>query len=406
MNQTILIILLIISIITSISSVFINKSILNSIRFPIFYTFAINLIIFLFINSTRFILDYPPSGYENARMYSSFKWLVGFFESLKEIFINLSLKHNPVILDQIIPMINLTTLLFLYVFFLSSIRSNNNQDKKNKNLAIPSFISFLIFSFGLFIYVHNNPEIKFSPGIIYGILSLIFYLVCFVLRVVFVIYFREIDGEEMNNFGKADMFALLNEIIKGSIRFHRLIIFEKTFCILLACFIFESKFFHQFWDQIFEFDEMIKYNSNLFFCLILASVFSAYDIVYKVIERCSLSSTSTLKKVINGFYFFSFKFIVIIIALTVYKKYPNTSLGVVLFMIGYIFYVIFESICFYNVALDSLPDIINYINTMIPDLAATINPEELPILHTNNNNNINDPEIDPNSNEQNNDIIN
>lgn len=407
MNKTILIILLIISIITSIPSVFINKSILSSIRFPIFYTFAINVINYIFLNSTRFILDYPPQTYEDTRMYSSSKWLVAFFESIKAILINLAIKYNPVIFDQIIPMINLPILLFLYVFFLSSIRSNNNQDQKNKKLTIPSFISFLIFTFGLTIYVYNNPEIKFSPGIIYELLSMIFCVICFILRIVFMFYFREIDGEDLNNFGKADLFALFNEIAKGSIKFHRLIIFEKTFWILIFSFIFESKFFHLFWEQIFEFNEMIKYNSNLILFLILASIFSAYDVVYRVIERCSLSSTSTFKEIINGIYFISFKFIVIIVALIVYNKYPNTSLGVVLFMIGYIFYVIFESMCFYNVAVESLPDIINYLNTMIPGLNATINTEELPILHTNDNNNfINDPENDPNLNEQNSDIIN
>ena len=129
--------------------------------------------------------------------------------------------------------------------------------------------------------------------------------------------------------------------------------------------------------------------------------------MYRVIERSSLSSTSQIKESINGIYSLLYKFIVIIIALIVYKKYPFTILGVVLFMIGYILYVLFESVCFYNMVMSSLPDIANYLNSMVPGLNITIddiNEEQVPILHMNRNENVDDQEIDPNTSEQN-DII-
>lgn len=260
-----------------------------------------------------------------------------FFQLLKDIFLIFNLKYNPVILYQLTKLMIIPFMLFVLVFYSSLGR----RLVRDRNISINSLLSFIIIIIGLCIFIYNNPDVTFVPGLLFAFLSILFS---------FILVLNKIDILETNkllNSQQIELYLLNNDNLnnKSLIIFERSSIFPRIIISLIFGIIFDLP--KMFSNNHFSLINQKYYQdvngdlNNVLKDFLLAISFNAYSVIYLFIEKYrSPSNTSCLSTLLLFIDLFAQPFIVIYIAYSIYPK-----LSVFVFCIGYILYCIFEIKC-------------------------------------------------------------
>lgn len=269
-------------------------------------------------------------------------WRIAFFQLLKDIFLIFNLKYNPVILYQLTKLMIIPFMLYVLVFYSSLGR----RLVRDRNISINSLLSFIIIIIGLCIFIYNNPDVTFVPGLLFAFLSILFS---------FILVLNKIDILETNkllNSQQIELYLLNNDNLnnKSLIIFERSSIFPRIIISLIFGIIFDlPKMFSNNHFSLINQKYYQDVNGDLNDVLkdfLLAISFNSYSVIYLFIEKYrSPSNTSCLSTLLLFIDLFAQPFIVIYIAYSIYPKYPNTKLSVFVFCIGYILYCIFEIKC-------------------------------------------------------------
>lgn len=323
-------ILLALSIYASISSIFLTKNVLDSINCPIFFVAFINILHFIIY---RTIKCAQRSHYPNFNIKRSEIWLFSFTESISQIFLILNLKYNTVILFQISKLMMIPCILFILLFVASL-----NQTTSDRESSINSILSFILIVIGLIIYITNNQEISFSPGLIIAFLSILLQFISIFEKI------RIIIDNKIINEKSIKLYIISNNNI-GLDNLNSQFLFPKTIISLVLAIIFDlpSMYFKKF--SILNQKADLSILAHNFLYLV---AFKIYGDIYSYIDNNSSNTSSILYCLIYIIGVFGEPFIVIYIAYNKYTKYQNSGLAMIVFIMGYFLYCFFEIKNFYN----------------------------------------------------------